>query len=158
MPAHFYERRPQEAAITSPRLQAVITDLAAYYEVDLTQAGARFTVARPEQSLHWVIANLDGRQLDVARCPVEDALMVPDIDLVFAIAPHDWQLVSTVHSDGVWEAYVKVATAQGQVPGDPQTQFPFRAFAEYAANLIEVEGRQVQVNDAEAVKARISLE
>jgi len=29
-------------------MQAVITDLAEYHEVDLSQEGARFSVARPE--------------------------------------------------------------------------------------------------------------
>jgi hypothetical protein len=106
-----------------------------------------------------VIANLDGRQLDVARCPVEDALMVPDIDVVLAIVPTGgWQLVSIGHTAAVWEGYAKATAAQGQGPGDPQTQFPFSAFTEYVASLIEVEARLDQASDAAAVKARITLE
>ena len=40
-PEYHYQRRA-EVPVPSPHLQAVITDLAAYHEVDLTQAGARF--------------------------------------------------------------------------------------------------------------------
>src|SRR5215207_9313252 len=90
-PEHFYQRN-SETPITSPHLQAVITDLAAYYEIDITQDSARFSFARPEQDKQWLIANLDGQHIDVARCPVEtDDFMVPDIDVVLAMKPTGWQ-------------------------------------------------------------------
>ena len=158
-PEHFYQRRPKETPTTSPHLQAVITDLAAYYEVDVNQDGARFSFARPEQDKQWVIANLDGSHIDVARCPVEtDDFMVPDIDVVLAIKSNGWQTVKVLHSDRAWEAYAIAAEAQGQPPGDPQTNFPFAPFAEYVAQLIEAEVRLAQANDAEAVKALLALE
>ena len=45
-PEYHYQRHTETPA-TSLHLQAVITDLAAYYEVDVTQTDARFTFARP---------------------------------------------------------------------------------------------------------------
>jgi hypothetical protein len=158
-PEHFHERRPKETPPTSPRMQAVITDLAAYYEVAITQAGAHFSFVRPEQDKHWVIANLDGQHIDVARCPVEDDIfMVPDIDLLFALTPNGWQTMSVVHTDAVWEAYVKAVSDQGQQRGEPAMDFPFGAFAEYVADLIETETRLEQASDGEAVKEWLTLE
>ena len=92
MPPEYYYQRHAETPSSSPHLQAVITDLAAYYEVNLHQADARFVFARPEQDTEWMIANLDGKHMDVARCPVDDAtFMVPDIDVVLAMKPNGWQ-------------------------------------------------------------------
>ncbi len=157
-PEYFYQRRA-ETPTPSPHLQAVITDLAAYYEVDLNQADARFTFARPEQEKQWVIANLDGQHLDVARCPVEtDDFMIPDIDVVLAMNPNGWQTVKVLHTDAVWEAYATAAKAQGQRPGEPQIHFPFAPFAEYVAHLIEADVQLVQASDAAALKALLSLE
>src|SRR5215216_6104610 len=103
MPAEHYYQRHAETPTTSSHLQAVITDLAVYYEVDVTQAGARFVFARPEQTTQWLIANLDGQHLDVALCPVEpDDFMVPDIDVVLAMTPNGWQTVRVLHTDAVW--------------------------------------------------------
>jgi hypothetical protein len=157
-PEHHYQRRA-ETPITSPHMQAVITDLATYYEVDITQPGAHFNFARPEQDQYWAIANLDGEHLDVARCPVEDdAFMVPDIDLLFAITQNGWQTVSAVYTDAVWEAYAKAVEAQGQTLADPKTNFPFDAFAHYVAQLIEAEVYLEQETDKQAVKALLTLE
>jgi hypothetical protein len=117
-PEHHYQRCA-ETPTTSPRMQAVISDLAAYYEIEITQAGARFTVDRPEQNTRWAITNLDGHHLDVARCPLaEEAFMVPDLDLVFAMTPTGWQTQSVVHTAAVWAAYVKAANEQGWPPTD----------------------------------------
>ncbi len=68
-PEYHYQRRA-ETPVASPRMQAVITDLAEYHEVDLTQEGARFSIARPEQAKQWVISNYQGEQIDIASCPV----------------------------------------------------------------------------------------
>src|SRR5215207_168770 len=123
---HFYQRCA-ETPTTSPHLQTVITDLAAYYEIDITQAEARFSSVRAEQTTQWVIANLDGQHIDVARCPVEtDDFMVPDIDVVLAMTPNGWQTMSVVHTEAVWKAYAKAAAEKRQPPCDPQTNFPFR--------------------------------
>jgi hypothetical protein len=151
-PEHHYHRRA-ETPTTSPRMQAVVTDLAAYYEIDITQAGSHFTVDRPEQATRWVIANLDGERIDVARCPLaEEAFMVPDIDLLFAITPNGWQTQSVVHTEATWEGYVKAANDQGRPPTDLQGNFPFSAFAEYVAHLIEAEEQGERARDRDAVK------
>src|SRR5215212_2696233 len=132
-PEHYYQRRA-EIPSNSPHLQAVITDLASYYEVDLNQAGARFVFARPEQDKHWMIANLDGQQIDVARCPTKaDDFMVLDIDIVSAMTSNGWQTTKVLHTDAVWAAFAKTATERGDPPSDPQTNFPFGAFTEYVA-------------------------
>ena len=72
-------------------MQMVITDLAAYHEVDLSQAGVHFTFARPEQDTHWLISNHKGDHIDVARCPTTDAFMVPELDVRLAVTPNGWQ-------------------------------------------------------------------
>jgi hypothetical protein len=106
-----------------------------------------------------MIANLDGQQIDVARCPVaEDDFMIPDIDVVLAMKPNGWQATKVIHTDVVWEAFAKAAVEKGQPPGDPQTNFPFSAFAEYVADLIEEEIRLEQAREAAEVQARLSLE
>jgi hypothetical protein len=107
MPAEYHYQRHAETPTTSPHLQAVITDLAAYYEVNLNKADARFVFARPEQDKHWMIANLDGQHIDVARCPVkEDDFMVPDIVLFYNI---DTSLVR------LHRAHLDVARLAGQI-------------------------------------------
>ena len=156
---HYYQRRPQETPTPSPRLQAIITDLAAYYEVSITQAAAHFSLARPQQAQQWSITNLNGHRIDVARCPVADeTFMLPDIDVVLAMNPTGWQITTVLHTDAVWAAYAQAAAAQGQPPGEPQANFPFGAFAEYVANLIEVDLRIEQASDGAAVKAWLALE
>src|SRR5437764_2679990 len=153
-PEHYYQRRA-ETPTTSPHLQAVITDLAAYYEVDVTQANALFVFARPEQEKQWFIRNLDGQHIDVARCPVaSDDFMVPDIDVVLAVTQNGWQTTKVLHTDAVWAAFAKTAIEKGQPPGDPQIAFPFSAFTEYVAHLIEAEIRVEQAREAAEVKAR----
>lgn len=157
-PEHYYQQRAEKPT-TSPHLQAVITDLAAYHEMDLSHEGARFSFARPKQPHQWLIANLDGQHLDVARCPVAtDDFMIPDIDVVLAMQSNGWEIVKVVHSDAAWKAYVTAAAAQGQRPGDPQANFPFAPFAEYVAQLIETDVRLQQASDAEALKRLLSLE
>lgn len=156
---HYYQRHPQETPTPSPRLQAVITDLAAYYEVAITQAAAHFRLARPQQAQQWSITNLDGHQINVARCPVADeTFMVPDIDVVLAINRTEWQIMRVVHTDAVWTAYAQAASAQGQPLSERQENFPFGAFAEYVAHLIEVDVRIEQASDRAAVKAWLALE
>jgi hypothetical protein len=156
-PEHFYQRSA-ETPTTSPYLQVVITDLAAYYEMNITREGARFSFIRPEQDKQWVIANLDGQHIDVARCPVEtDDFMVPDIDVVLVVAQNEWQTTKILHTDAVWEAFAKAAAEKGQPPGDPETQFPFGAFTEFVAYLIEAELRLEQAREAAEVKARLTF-
>ena len=157
-PEHYYQRRA-EIPSNSPHLQAVITDLAAYYEVDLNKSDARFVFARPEQEKQWFIRNLDGQHIDVARCPVaEDDFMVPDIDVVLAMTPNGWQTTKVLHTDAVWAAFAKTAVDRGEPPADPATHFPFSAFAEYVAQLIEEEIHLEQAREAAEVRARLSLE
>lgn len=155
-PEHHYQRRAESPTI-SLHLQTVITDLAAYYETDITQDGACFSFGRPEQTTQWIIANLDGSHLDVARCPVKiDDFMVPDIDVVLGMTPNGWQTTKVLHTDKVWEAFVKGATEKGQPPGDPHMNFPFGAFTEYVAQLIEAELRVEQAREAAEVQARLT--
>lgn len=158
-PEHYYQRHPKETPTTSSHLQTVITDLAAYYEVDITQDGARFSFVRPEQDKQWLIAHLDGQHIDVARCPVDDdTFMVPDIDLVVAMKPNGWETVKVLHTDTVWEAFAKAAAEKGQLLGEPAPDFPFSAFTEYVAHLIEDEIRLEQAREKEEVKVRLTLE
>ena len=156
-PEHFYQRHA-ETPSNSPHLQTVITDLAAYYEVDLNKADVHFVFARPEQDKQWFIRNLDGQHIDVARCPVAaDDFMVPDIDVVSAMTPNGWQTTRVLHTDAVWAAFAKAAGERGEPPSDPPLNFPFSAFAEYVAHLLEAELRLEQAREAAEVKARLNL-
>jgi hypothetical protein len=138
MPLEHYYQRHAETPTSSPYLQAIITDLAAYYEVDVTQANALFVFTRPEQDKQWFIRNLDGRHIDVAWCPVQaDDFMVPDLDVVSAMTPNGWQTVKVLHTAAVWAAFTKAAAERGEPLADPAMQFPFSAFTEYVAHLIE---------------------
>src|SRR6266487_949612 len=95
------------------------------------------------------IANLDGQHIDVARCPVaEDDFMVPDIDVVLAMKPNGWQITQVIHTDAVWAAFAKTVADQGITVGEPLVDFPFGAFAEYVAHLIEEEIRLEQTREA----------
>ncbi len=157
-PEHHYQRR-SETPTTSPHLQAVITDLAVYYEVNLNQADARFNFVQPEQEKQWLIANVDGQHIDVARCPVKiDDFTVPDIDVLLAMTPNGWQTRKVLFTDAVWEAFAKVAAEKGQPAGDPQENVPFGAFTEYVAHLIENELRLEQAREAAEVKAGLTLD
>ena len=113
----------------------------------------------PEQDKQWIIANLDGQHIDVARCPVEtDDFIVPDIDVVLAVTQNGWQTTKVLHTDAVWEAYAKVAAEKRQPPRDPKVDFPFNAFTEYVAHLIEDEIRTEQAKESAELKARLTLE
>jgi hypothetical protein len=84
--------------------------------------------------------------------------MVPDIDVVLAVTQNGWQTTQVLHTDAVWEAFAKAAAEKGQLPGDPQTNFPFGAFTEYVAHLIEEEIRLEQAREVTEVKARLTLD
>jgi hypothetical protein len=62
-----------------------------------------------------------------------------------------------LHTDAVWAAFAKAAADRGEPPADPATQFPFSAFTEYVAHLIEEEIRLEQAREAVEVKARLIL-
>jgi hypothetical protein len=157
-PEH-HSHRCAEPPIPASPLQAVITDLAAYYEVDLTQNGVSFTVARPEQDTHWLLTNLDGERIDVARCPVEDdSFMVPDLDVLVALTPTGWHTTSVMYTDAVWDAYATTIETQGQPPVDATAPFPFDSFVAYVAQLLAEDLRVDQAQDAAAVKALLTLE
>jgi hypothetical protein len=154
----YHYQRCAETPTPSPQLQAVITDLAEYHEVDLTQAGALFTFTRPQQDTHWVISNYQGK-IDVARCPVaSDDFMVPDIDVLLAVTPEGWQTEKVIYTPASWHAYAQATAEQGQPLAEPPVEFPFFAFAEYVAQLIAAEAQLEQASDAEAVKAWLTLE
>jgi hypothetical protein len=83
--------------------------------------------------------------------------MIPDIDMVLAMHPNGWQTVKVLHTDAVWAAFAKTVAERGEPTGDPATHFPFSAFAEYVAHLIEDEVRLEQAREAAEVKARLNL-
>lgn len=155
-PEHYYQRRA-DAPTPSPHLQAVITDLAEYHEVDLNQIGARFTFARPEQETHWLISNHEGK-IDVARCPTNDDFMVPDVDVLLTVTPQGWQTETVLYSAASWHAYAQATAEHGQMPDEPSIDFPFFAFVKYVAQLIEREAQMEQASDAADVTARLTLE
>lgn len=140
-PEQYYQRRPA-SPVKSPRLQAVITDLAEYQEVDLSQANARFSIARPDQEQQWVVSNHEG-QIDVACCATNDDFMVPDIDVLLSRTPTVWATEQVVYSDATWQAYAEATDNQA----DPAVHFPFFAFSEYVAQLIAAEAQAEQAND-----------
>lgn len=150
-PEHHYQRRA-EVPVPSPQLQAVITDLADYHEVNLNQPGACFTFSRPEQDTHWLITNQDGDHIDIARCPVNDDFMIPDIDVLLAVTQDGWQTEKVIYTAASWQAYVNATTKEDQPPDEPPVDFPFAAFAAYVAQLIEAETQAEQASDREAVK------
>ena len=117
----------------------MVTDLAEYHEVDLSQAGVHFTFARPEQDTHWLISNHAGK-IDVARCPTTDAFMVPDLDVLLTVMPEGWQTQKVLYSAAAWQVYVESAE-QGQPRDEPPVNFPFFAFTEYVTQLIEAEAQ-----------------
>src|SRR5215210_4876052 len=105
-PEYHYQRRAEVPAL-SPRMQTVITNLAEYHEVDMSQAGALFTFTRPAQDTQWVISNYEGK-IDVARCPVaKDDFMVPDIDVLLAVTPNGWQTEKVIYTAASWHAYAQ---------------------------------------------------
>src|SRR5256885_3746897 len=96
-PEQTYQPRPREAPqtdygelvpqpTTSPRMQQVVTHLAATHHVDLAQKGATLQLDVPDQQQRWLIGNIDGERIGVTRCQVNGAeQLAPELDLVFAI-------------------------------------------------------------------------
>jgi hypothetical protein len=72
--------------------------------------------------------------------------------------PNGWQTTKVLHTDAVWAAFAKTAAERGERPTDPATHFPFSAFTEYVAHLIEEEIRLEQAREEKEMKARLSLE
>src|SRR4051812_34698246 len=121
-PEYYYQRRA-ETPVLSPQLQAVITDLAEYQEVDLTQAGARFTLTQPEQETQWLIYNHEGN-IDVARCPThDDGFMVPDLDILLTVTPEGWQTEKVIYSATAWHVYAHATAKHDQPPAAPPLDF-----------------------------------
>src|SRR5205823_1141811 len=121
-------------------------DLAEYHEVDLSQAGALFTLAQPEQDTQWVIRNHEGK-IDVAHCATTDDFMVPDLDVLLAVTPNGWQTEKVFYSAARWHAYAQTIAEPGQPLAEPPVDFPFFAFTEYVAQLIAAEAQAEQASD-----------
>jgi hypothetical protein len=138
----------------SPRMEAVIRQLATVHGVDLTQQGATLSLEMPTRSDRWIITNLDGARISVSRCVVEEGNCLGlELDMVFTIHMEGWEPVELVHSTALWEEYRQTAKASGipvyQENGD--TCFP--SFTEYWARQIEAQGwltQAYQVADPEA--------
>ena len=62
----------QEVPPTSPRMQAVVTQLATAAGIDLSQKGANFQLDEPVQTQRWLIANIDGERIGVTRCQIDN--------------------------------------------------------------------------------------
>ena len=140
--AHY--QRCADTPVPSPRMQAILTNLAEYHEVDLTQAGARFSVVQPGQDTQWVVSNFKGQHIDVAHCPVEDeAFMVPDIDMLLVMTPEGWATEKVIYTAATWQAYAEAVAEQAQ----PPVTFPFFAFSDYFAQLLEAEAQLEQASD-----------
>ena len=150
-PEHFYQPRPLEAAPTdsgeqaaqtptSPRMEQVVTQLAAKHGVDFSQRGTLFSIDRPNNPQRWLIGNIDGERIGVTRCAVdENNRLTPDLDMVFDVTPGGWEPVEIVHASAAWQDYIN--TGQGRPIADAQGDFDFGAFADHWAQQIEEEVR-----------------
>ena len=122
-------------------MQEAITQLATAQGVELCQPGTFFAVDRPDESRRWLINNIDGQRISVTRCWVDqEALMSPDLMMVFAVSAAGWEPREILHVPAVWEEYAQAMHRTGQVAADDQGDFNFGAFTDYLATELEQQG------------------
>src|SRR3979411_374831 len=106
---------------TSPRMEQVVTQLAAAYHLDMSQAGANFNLDLPNQPQRWMIANIDGDRIGVTRCQMtEENLLAPDLDMIFAVTEFGWEPREIVHAERPWDEFAQAAQEQDLTVFDPQ--------------------------------------
>jgi hypothetical protein len=131
--------QPLEAAqpTTSPRMEQVVTHLAAHHNIDFSQKGATLTLDVPEQKQQWRIGTIDSQRVGVTRLQVDqESGLAPDLDMVFEITPAGWEPVEIVHTDSVWDEYTKAAEADGRPVTDPVGNFAYATFTDYIAQQV----------------------
>lgn len=123
---------------TSPMMQQFIEQLATKYQVDVSVAGVRLWLALPGTTERLLIAGLTGQRISLTHCIADaDEQLVCDTDLVFLIDETGWQPIELLHTDTVWEAYVKMMAATGAAPvQDGEGNFDMACFAEAWAELL----------------------
>lgn len=127
--------------LLSPRMEAVITQLAESFSVDLSQPGASLTIALPDQPYRWLVKNLDGARMSVTRCAVEgDGLLSLELDMVFVVHPVGWEPVELLRTPTLWERYEQEAKAAGISVYDDDGGIRFDRFTEYWAQQLEAQG------------------
>jgi hypothetical protein len=130
-----------EAPVTSPQMQAVVTQLATAYDVDFSQKGANLQLDVPDQKQHWLIGNIDGHRIGVTRCQVDaENGLAPDLDLVFEITPEGWEPVELIHAERPWDEFAQAAQAQALLVFDPQGNLRYDVFTEFWAQQIAQAG------------------
>jgi hypothetical protein len=128
---------PQEAPTCSPRMQEIVTHLAAAHNIDLSQKGATLHLDVPDQQ-RWLIANIDGERIGVTRCQIDaENGLAPDLDMVFAVTPDGWEPVELVHAEGPWDEFAQAAQAQELPVFDPQGNLRYDVFTEFWAHALE---------------------
>lgn len=155
-PEQFYQPRPREAPqtngglaeqpTTSPRMEQVVTHLAAAHDVDLSQKGATLHLDVPAQQQRWLIGNIDGERIGITRCAVDaHDQLAPELDMVFAVQPEGWAPMEIVHAQNPWDEFVQGVAEQNLTGFDPQGNLSFSVFTEFWAQQIEH-----QVNEPQA--------
>lgn len=133
--------RPSQETVqptTSPRMEQVITQLAASHEIDLSQKGASLHLDVPDQHQRWLIGHIDEQRVGVTRLQVdkEDGL-APDLDMVFAVKLEGWEPVEIIHAQAPWDKFSQSYQAQNLAVFDAQGDLPFCVFTEFWAQQIE---------------------
>jgi hypothetical protein len=67
------------------------------------------------------------------------------------VTPEGWQTEKVVYSAAGWQAYAASAEP-GQLADEQPVNFPFFAFTEYMAQLLEAEALAEQASDGGTVK------
>ena len=147
----FHQPRPLEASptdhgeraarpSTSPRMEQVVTQLAAAYGIDLSQKGANFNLDVPKQSQRWLFAHLDGERIGVTRCQVdEEGSLSPDVDMVFAVTESGWEPREILHAESPWDEFAQAAQEQELTVFNEQGDLRYDVFTEFWAQKIEQE-------------------
>ena len=144
---HFFQPQPFDAphtdhgeratqTSTSPRMEEVVTQLAATHNVDLSQKGANFQLDVPDQHQRWMIANL-GKRISVTRCQVDkENGLAPDLDMVFAVTPSGWEPHEIIHAEGPWDEFAQAAQEQDLAVFDEQGDLRYKVFTEFWAQQL----------------------
>ena len=156
-PEQFYQPQPFDAPHTdhgeraaqpptSPRMEQVVTQLAAAHHVDLSQKGATLSVeARDRPGSRWQMSNIDGERIGVTRFQVDEAnALSPDIDLIFAVTEFGWEPREIVHAERPWDEFAQAAQAQQLTVFDAQGNLRYDVFTEVWAQQLEQHGRLTQ--------------
>jgi hypothetical protein len=124
----------------SPKMQALMAQLAKQHGVDFSQVGAHLRLALPGYD-RLVIEAIGGQRVSVAHYFELNGDLVADPDVVFFTGDGRWLPIEITQALGGYRLYAELANDGQQLEClDPRGQADLAAFAEFWAQNLRDQG------------------